>query len=93
MPMLTEHQVDWQPCAYVADEHSMASYDGQLYLDVPYDDNDPLYVQMRNYWENPDGTMRFDTVSFWYLPLEKPWRWLTSMNPAFGEMSGRFLTG
>ncbi|MDO9212365.1 MAG: hypothetical protein Q7U23_00865 [Methylococcales bacterium] len=50
----------------------MISYHGDIYLDVPYDENNhPLYVQVRDYLENPDDTMRFDTMSFWYLPLEK----------------------
>ena len=66
---LTAHHIAWQMCGYAADESCMCSYEGQIYLDVPYDDNDSLYVLVRDYLENPDGSMRFDTVSFWYLPL------------------------
>lgn len=68
---LTEHGIPWQLFSYFANENCMCSYEGQIYLDIPFDDNDPLYVLVRDYLENPDGTMHFETVSFWYLPLEK----------------------
>lgn len=79
---LTEHGVPWQLCSYFANENAMCSYEGQIYLDVPYDDNDPLYVQLRDYLEYPDGSMRFETVSFWVLPLE------TAMNNAHHDEPG-----
>ncbi len=82
---LTEHQIDWKPCAYVADENCIAPYHGQIYLDVPYDDHDPRYVQVRDYLENQDGTMRFETVSFWYLPLEKAMENAHHDEPGFWE--------
>lgn len=68
---LTEHHIDWQPCGSFANENSMISYQGEIYIDVPYDENNPLYALVRDYLENPDGTMRFDTMSFWHLSLEK----------------------
>ena len=43
----------------------------EIYIDVPYDENELLYVQVPDYLENPDGTMRFDTMSFWHLSLKK----------------------
>ena len=66
---LTDHNIAWQMCGYAADENCMAPYHGQIYIDLPYDDSESLYVSVRNYLENSDGTMRFETVSFWYLPL------------------------
>lgn len=68
---LSEHGIAWQLCGQVANENMLSSYRGQIYLDVPFDDNDPSYVLVRDYLENPDGTMRFPSVIFWYLPLEK----------------------
>jgi hypothetical protein len=79
---LTEHSIPWQLCSYFANESCMCSYEGQIYLDVLYDDNDPLYVLVRDYLENPDGSMRFETVGFWYLPLE------TAMNNAHHDEPG-----
>ena len=66
---LTEHNIAWEPCGDIASENVMCSYRGQIYLDVPFDDNDPDYVRVCNYLENPDGSTRFDTVGFRYLPL------------------------
>jgi len=82
---LTEHHIAWQPCGYFADENSICGSDGQIYLDVPYDDNDLLYVLARDYLENPDGTTRFDTVSFWYLPLQTAMENAHHDEPGFWE--------
>lgn len=68
---LTEQGITWQNCAHIADVDYMGSYEGQIYLDVPFDENDHQYQLVRDYLENPDGTMRFETVGFWCLPLEK----------------------
>jgi hypothetical protein len=61
---LTDHHINWQMCGYVADERTMGGYYGQIYLDVPFDENDPQYQQVRDYLENPDGSFRFETVGF-----------------------------
>jgi len=66
---LTEHQITWKKCGDIATEYALDSYRGQIYLDVPFDDNDPVYVLVRDYLENPDGSMRFETVVLCYLPL------------------------
>jgi hypothetical protein len=63
----------------------MCGYHGQIYLDVPFDDNDPLYVLVRDYLENPNGTRRFETVGFWYLPLEKAMENAHHDEPGFWE--------
>jgi hypothetical protein len=67
---LTEHHINWQMCAHVAEKNTIYDYQGQIYLDVPFNENDPQYQQVRDYLENPDGTLRFETVGFWYLTLE-----------------------
>lgn len=82
---LTEHGIPWLHCSHFADEDSMCSYEGQIYLDVPYDDNDPLYVLVRDYLENPDGSMRFETVGFWVLPLETAMENAHHDEPGFWE--------
>lgn len=67
---LTQHEIPWCECGEVASENCMTSYQGQIYVDVPFDEDNPVYRQVRDYLENPDGSMRFPTVIFWYLPLE-----------------------
>ena len=82
---LTEHNMRWQPCGHIASETMMMSYRGQIYLDVPFDDNDPTYLKVRDYLEHPDGTMGFPTVSFWYLTLEKALENAHHDEPGFWE--------
>lgn len=68
---LTEQKIIWRPCHYFANEDFMRRYEGQIFLDVPYDETDPLYLLVRDYLENSDGSMRFKTVGFWHLLLEQ----------------------
>ena len=82
---LTEHGIHWQHCSDFADVNSMRSYEGQIYLDIPYDDSDPLYALVRDYLENPDGSMRFETIGFWYLPLAKAMENAHHDEPGFWE--------
>jgi hypothetical protein len=58
-------------CAGFASEDCMMPYQGQLYIDVPFDENDPQYHKLVGYLENPDGSMKLPGVLFCYLPLEK----------------------
>lgn len=82
---LTEHDITWQPCGHIASESTMISYRGQIYLNVPFDENDLDYMLIRDYLEHPDGSMRFPTVTFWYLPLEKAMENAHHDEPGFWE--------
>ncbi|MFH0999040.1 MAG: hypothetical protein V1844_26645 [Pseudomonadota bacterium] len=73
------------PCADVASEHCLASYRGQVYIDVPFDENHPDYVKIRDYLENPDGSSRFSGVLFCYLPLEHAMKNKYHDEPGFWE--------
>lgn len=50
----------------------MGGYVGDIYLDIPYDKDLPLYQELESYLQYPDNRMRFDNVMFFYLPLEIP---------------------
>ncbi len=67
---LDQHQIEWSPCGHVASENLMMSYQGWIYVDVPFDTKDPTYQVLRDYLETPEGTMRFSNVRWYYLPLE-----------------------
>lgn len=56
-----------------------------IYIDVPFDENDPQYQQVQAYMEHADGSMRFPTVKFWYLPLEKAMENAHHDEPGFWE--------
>lgn len=67
---LTENNIPFSPCGNVANTSGMYPYLGQLYIDVPFDENDPAYQKLVNHLEYPDGTMKIDGVLFGYYPLE-----------------------
>lgn len=82
---LTEQNISWKPCQCFANEDFMSRYQGQIYLDIPYDETDPLYILVRDYLENPDGSMRYRTVGFWHLLLEQAMINVHHDEPGFWE--------
>ena len=67
---LDNNHINYMECASVANENLIESYRGQIYLDVPYDEKDKKYIQLKNYLENSDGSPRILGVIFYLLPLE-----------------------
>lgn len=67
---LEENQIDYLKCSRMASPNAIFSYKGQIYLDVCYDIEDPVYLKVSSYLEFPDGSPRISGVSFYYLPLE-----------------------
>lgn len=82
---LTNMGVSWVFCDGFASENYMASYRGQVYLDVPFDKDLPLYQTLENYLEHPDGRMRFDTVQFYVVPLQAAMKNAHHDEPGFWE--------
>lgn len=70
MAWLTANDIRFYPCAEAANEEGMQSYKGQLYVDVPFDLNDPIFQKLSHYLENPDGTMKVVGSEYCYWPLE-----------------------
>ncbi|CAD6548267.1 hypothetical protein ACFQ3P_40945 [Paraburkholderia sabiae] len=66
---LEANHVQWTECAAFADETAMYAYAGQIYLDIPFDGNDPVYQRVQAFLEYPDGSMRLENVMFWVVPL------------------------
>jgi len=67
---LNENAIAWQPCGSIANPSVMLSYQGQIYIDIPYDKELPAYQKLAAFLENPDGSMRLPGVEFWHLSLE-----------------------
>lgn len=66
---LTANDIAFQPCGDFARTNGWRSYRGQIYLDIPYDEQDAKYQLVREHLENPDGTMRDEYTVFNYMPL------------------------
>lgn len=59
------------PCRPFAVEGEVESYQGQLYIDVPFDRNDPDYMRLEKYLADKSGTMKLPGVKFFYLTLDE----------------------
>lgn len=57
-------------CGGYTSEMRSEPYRGQIYIDVPYDVSDPVYMQLEAFLENADGSMRWDGTRFVCYPLE-----------------------
>jgi len=80
-----EHHIPWQKCGPEASESGFRSYLGEIYIDVPFDENDPQYQIVCEYMENPDGIMRDENIRFYYLPLERAMKNAHHDEPGFWE--------
>lgn len=78
-------RIPWTPCGHVADTSIMLSYQGQIYVDVPYDEGLTEYRQLSAYLENTDGSMRFKNAKFCYLPLDVAMKNSEHDEPRFWE--------
>lgn len=67
---LNKNSIPWVECGPIANENFMINYLGDIYLDIPYDEDDPRYKLVCEYLENPDGTMRDKRVVWYFLSLE-----------------------
>ena len=67
---LAAHGHDWQRCGPYAQPGSMQRYQGQVCLDVAFDENLPKYQQLRDHLEFPNGNMRLVGVRFCLLTLQ-----------------------
>lgn len=77
--------IAWQPCDYMADENSITSYEGQIYIDAPFDEANPTYRQLAAYLEMPDGTPRQAGAWFYVLPLARAMENAHHDEPGFWE--------
>ncbi|WP_207002105.1 hypothetical protein [Trinickia mobilis] len=67
---LDAHGYVWEFCGEVADERVMRSYRGSIYINVPFDREDPGYRELEAFLEYPDGSLRFPHMRFLVISLE-----------------------
>ena len=79
------HGVPWVECGPFANPNQMAPYLGQVYIDVPYDDTLPEYRALRDYLEQPDGSMRHEGVRFYAMSLDYAMKNAEHDEPGFWE--------
>lgn len=67
---LVTHGYAWQPCGEIANEHVIRGYRGSIYIDIPYDQDNPAYRALEAFLENPDGSLRMPHLCFLVLDLD-----------------------
>ena len=82
---LNAHGIGWKPCGHFANVSLMMGYRGQLYIDLPYDKSLPAYQALEAFFENPDGSMRYPEVLFFYCSLDKANKNAAHDEPGFWE--------
>lgn len=82
---LDTHGIGWCPCEGFASENCMCSYQGDIYIDLPFDRADPVYQELSEHLENPDETRKIPGVTFCYLPLKSAMRNAHHDEPGFWE--------
>ncbi len=66
---LDDHNIKWERCFDIADECSIPAYNGQIYVNLAYEAESPLFKELDGFLEFSDGTSRFENVKFNLLPL------------------------
>lgn len=76
---LDENGIKWQPCTL----QSNMVLTGRIYVDVPFDENDPVYQKLAGHLENPVGSMKIEGVAFYYMPLDKAMEYAYQDEPGY----------
>jgi len=82
---LEQHNINYTPCGNVASQHTISSYRGQIYIDVPYDETEPDFIKLSQFLEHPDGSTKIKGVIFCYLTLEHAMKNKHHDEPGFWE--------
>lgn len=69
MTWLTSNRIRFEPCMGLSNSGVIEGYQGHLYLDVAFDEDDVVYQCVRDYLEDADGNMKIAGVEFMLLPL------------------------
>ena len=67
---LTENGIPFAPCMGIEDDEIINSYLGDIYIDVPFDEDNAQYQLLSEHLEDDEGNMKIEDVYFYVLSLE-----------------------
>ena len=68
---LNDNNIPFDFCYGMASDYVIQqAYLGDLFLDISFDKNDPLYIKLEKHLENRDGSPKIPGVQFFYCPLD-----------------------
>ena len=82
---LEQNQIEWRECGHFANENMMCGYRGRIYVDVPFDPNNPVFQKLSEHLETPEGETKITGVTFCYLPLDVAMKNAHHDEPGFWE--------
>lgn len=62
--------IEYFPCMGLESEAVLRSYSGDIYVDVPFDAQNPAFRTLSEFLEDEQGNMKIDGVLFFSLALE-----------------------
>ena len=68
---LNENSIPYQDCVGYFSNSGYMSADESIYLDIPYDLDNPLYQKVADYLEDADGVIKHKDVEFLRLTYER----------------------
>ena len=74
LKFLESHKIEYQrcaPCEPTEGNGWLVGYFGHIFVDVPYDVENPQYKLVQQFLEHDDGTMRYEDTNFYYVSLEE----------------------
>ena len=82
---LNDNGIEWTMCGHFASESGWMSYQGNIYVDVPWDESDPKFVMFQQRLENSDGSPKNPLVKIWACDLEMAMKNKHHDEPGFWE--------
>lgn len=83
---LTANNIAFEPCYPVLGDGILSlPYFGDIYIDAPMDQQNPVYQKVVSFFEKPDGTSRMAPVILWYIPLSRAMKNAHHDDPAYWE--------
>ncbi len=82
---LDEHNISFKKCGHIASENGWEAYRGQIYIDLPFDENNEQYNLLDKHLMNEDNTPKIKGVNFYYLTLEIAMKNAHHDEPGFWE--------
>lgn len=67
---LDQQGIAYESCVSIAEDEVIGAYAGDIYVDVAYDTENPIYQKLSQYLEDDQGNMKIEGVLFFVLSLE-----------------------
>lgn len=67
---LDKHNISYEVCGAIASEAGWESYRGQIYIDLPLDEENEQYQLLDKHCMTADDEFKIEGVEFYYLSLE-----------------------